>query len=65
MTRTFVELPIFQKKWKSMGLNDKDLKRLQEELLSDPKAGAVIQGTAGFAKCVLLLSIVAKAAASE
>lgn len=26
MTRTFVELPIFQKKWKSMGLDDKDLR---------------------------------------
>ena len=29
MTRSFVELPIFQSKWKSLGLNDEDLKRLQ------------------------------------
>lgn len=50
MTRTFVELPIFQKKWKAMGLNDKDLKRLQEELISDPKVGAAIQGTGGLRK---------------
>lgn len=50
MTRTFVELPIFQKKWKAMGLNDKDLKRLQEELIADPKVGAAIQGTGGLRK---------------
>ncbi len=50
MTRTFVELPIFQRKWKELGLDDKDLKRLQEELLSDPKVGAVMQGTGGIRK---------------
>ena len=50
MTRTFVELPIFQRKWKAMGLNDKDLKRLQEELIADPKVGAAIQGTGGLRK---------------
>lgn len=50
MTRTFVELPIFQKKWKAMGLDDKDLKRLQEELVADPKIGAVMQGTGGIRK---------------
>ena len=50
MTRTFVELPIFQKKWKAMGLNDKDLKRLQEELIADPKVGAAIQGAGGLRK---------------
>lgn len=50
MTRTFVELPIFQKKWKAMGLDDKDLKRLQEELIADPKVGEVMQGTGGIRK---------------
>lgn len=50
MTRTFVELPMFQKKWKYMGLDDKDLKRLQEELISDPKVGAAMQGTGGIRK---------------
>ena len=50
MTRTFVELPIFQKKWKAMGLDDKDLKRLQEELIADPKVGAAMQGTGGIRK---------------
>ncbi len=50
MTRTFVELPIFQRKWKELGLTDIDLRRLQEELLSDPKIGAVMQGTGGIRK---------------
>jgi len=50
MTRTFVELPIFRARWKEMGLNDEDLKRLQEELLSDPKVGAVMRGTGGVRK---------------
>lgn len=50
MTREFVELPIFVDKWKKLGLNDRDLKRLQELLLADPKVGAVIQGTGGVRK---------------
>ena len=50
MTRTFVELPIFRSRWKEMGLNDDDLKRLQEELLADPKVGAVMRGTGGVRK---------------
>ena len=50
MTRTFVELPIFRARWKEIGLNDKDLMRLQEELLADPKVGAVIIGTGGVRK---------------
>ena len=50
MTRTFVELPIFRARWKDMGLDDDDLKRLQEELLADPKVGAVMRGTGGVRK---------------
>lgn len=50
MIRTFVELPLFRSKWKSLGLNDEDLKRLQEEMLLDPKIGTVIQGTGGIRK---------------
>ena len=50
MTRTFVELPFFQKKWKALGLDDKDLKRLQEELIADPKVGDVMKGTGGIRK---------------
>ena len=50
MTRTFVELPIFRTRWKEMGLNDDDLRRLQEELLADPKVGEVMKGTGGVRK---------------
>ena len=50
MTRIFVELPLFRSKWKDLGLNDDDLKRLQEEILLDPKTGAVMKGTGGIRK---------------
>lgn len=50
MTRTFVELPLFRSKWKSLGLNENDLKRLQEEILLDPKTGAVMRETGGIRK---------------
>ena len=50
MTRSFIELPMFRSKWKALGLTDDDLYRLQIELLSDPKVGAVMQGTGGVRK---------------
>ena len=50
MTRSFIELPIFRAKWEKLGLNDADLRRLQEELLADPKVGAVMRGTGGIRK---------------
>ena len=50
MKRTFVELPIFRSRWEDLGLNDGDLRRLQIELLADPKVGAVMQGTGSVRK---------------
>ena len=50
MTRLFVELPSFRSEWKAMGLNDEDLRRLQEEILANPKIGAVMRGTGGVRK---------------
>lgn len=50
MTRIFVELPLFRSKWDSLGLNDADLRRLQMELLEDPKVGDVMKGTGGVRK---------------
>ena len=50
MTKTFIELPWFMTKWKSLGMDDADLRRLQSELLSDPKVGAVMRGTGGVRK---------------
>ena len=50
MKRSFIELPIFKSRWEALGLNEKDLLRLQRELLADPKAGDVMQGTGGVRK---------------
>lgn len=50
MTRSFIELPIFRSRWEDLGLTDSDLRRLQIELLSDPKVGAVIRGAGGVRK---------------
>lgn len=50
MTRLFVELPSFRAEWKAMGLTDDDLLRLQQELLANPAAGSIIQGTGGVKK---------------
>lgn len=63
MTRIFVELPSFRKEWKATGLDDDDLRRLQEELLADPKVGKVMREPAVFARCDLHLNSRAKAAA--
>ncbi len=50
MTRAFIELPLFRSKWQDLGLNDDDLRRLQEEMLLDPKIGPVMKGTGGVRK---------------
>lgn len=50
MTRLFVIMPEFEKQWAKMGLTDKDLQRLQYELLENPLNGAVMQGTGGLRK---------------
>ena len=50
MNRTFIEVPIFTKKWKELGLSDDILRNLQNILLKDPKSGDVIQGTGGLRK---------------
>lgn len=50
MTRSFIIMPEFEKQWAKMGLTDNDLKRLQYELLYDPKIGDVMQGTGGLRK---------------
>lgn len=50
MRREFIELPLFVAKWKALNLNDKDLRKLQEALLQNPKIGSVIKGTNGVRK---------------
>lgn len=50
MQRTFIILPEFDKNWKSMGLSDEDLRRLENLILQDPEVGALMQGTGGLRK---------------
>ena len=37
MKRKFVMMPIFDKQWREMGLDDNDLQNLQAELLKNPQ----------------------------
>ena len=50
MLRTFIEVPLFTKRWKEIGLNDDDLLLLQIMLLKDPASGPVMEGTGGIRK---------------
>jgi hypothetical protein len=50
MTREFVIMPEFDRQWQKLGLDDNDLRQLQETLLQNPKAGDVIKGTNGLRK---------------
>ena len=49
MNSMFVELPPFER-LREKYLNDMRFKVLQEEMMKDPTAGAVIQGTGGLRK---------------
>lgn len=48
--REFVIIPSFDVKWRKLGLNDEDLRRLEDELLHNPKLGPAMQGTGGVRK---------------
>ncbi len=50
MIRTFIEVPIFTKRWKEIGLDDDALLSLQMMLLKDPESGPVMEGTGGIRK---------------
>ena len=50
MTREFVMMPEFDRQWNTLGLGDNELRKLQEILLQNPKAGSLIRGTKGLRK---------------
>ena len=50
MTRTFIEVPLFSKRWNEIGLDDDELIALQIMLLKNPKSGPVMEGTGGIRK---------------
>lgn len=56
MTRTFIEVPLFSKRWKEIGLGDDELQTLQIMLLKDPESGPVMEGTGGIRKVRFPLS---------
>ena len=43
--RIFIQTHGFSRSWKELGFDDADLRRLENELLRNPKVGNVIQGT--------------------
>ena len=50
MIRTFIEVPLFTKRWREIGLGDSELQSLQIMLLKDPESGPVMEGTGGIRK---------------
>ena len=50
LIRSFIEVPLFSKRWTEIGLNDEDLLALQIMLLKNPESGPVMEGTGGIRK---------------
>ena len=50
MTREFIVIPSFQVKWKNLGLDENDMRRLEQEILDNPKVGQVMRETGGVRK---------------
>jgi hypothetical protein len=50
MHLTFVQLPRFASRWAQLRLTDDDLRALEQMLLANPTAGAVVAGTGGLRK---------------
>ena len=45
MKRTFIQTQEFTRNWERLGLNDEDLRRLELEIMENPKSAPVIKGT--------------------
>lgn len=50
MTREFISLPSFDKKWEKIGLSEDDLALLQSMISVDPEIGDMMEGTGGVRK---------------
>ena len=50
MRREFVEIELFTRTWDALELSDDELAELQDFLLENPTAGALIQGAGGARK---------------
>jgi hypothetical protein len=43
--RLFISTSNFDKRWAEMGLSDEDLRKLENEIIINPKIGKIIKGT--------------------
>ena len=50
LIRTYIEVPLFSKRWAEIGLGEEELLALQIMLLKDPQSGPVMEGTGGIRK---------------
>lgn len=50
VTREFIEVPLFTRRWSEIGLTADDLLSLQVMLLDNPQAGPVMEKTGGIRK---------------
>ena len=50
LTREFIEVPLFTRRWSEIGLTTDDLLSLQIMLLDNPQAGPVMEKTGGIRK---------------
>lgn len=56
MIREFIRLPEFEKQCKNIGLNEDDIREIENTLMFDTNAGDVIQSTGGLRKLRIALS---------
>jgi len=56
----FIMTSVFDRLWGSLGLNDDDLRNLQNSLIINPNTGDVIQGTGGARKTRFALQNIGK-----
>jgi hypothetical protein len=50
MIFSLIQFPAFSAKWKAFRLTDRDLQKLEEQLMARPDAGPVMKGTGGLRK---------------
>lgn len=48
--RTFLYFAGFVRQWNGLGLDDEDLRELEQQILANPLAGAAVAGTGGLRK---------------
>ena len=65
LSRTFIEVPHFTKKWFELGFSDDDLALLENRLLHNSDSGDIMEGTGGVRKLESLVKEKVKAVEQE